>query len=477
MVCHSSAIMERESIQDYMFELQLTCGRTETGQLMTSFRERDDLEWDYLRVSKALAPFVRWEEQGPGIFELVVLPGWPSKVATNRDDGSYATKDLFSQHPGRPELFRWTGRLDDTLVLLNGEKANPIPLEHAIREHPLVAEAVVFGSNKPQLGAFVVPKPGFDGGDDKVLLQRIAPAIEAANRAAPGYSQIASEMVRVLPVGTIYPRTDKDTVIRAAFYKQFQVEIDRIYAELTAQSCDAREMDEAELQDFLKSLLLPGLKLPEPEILTVDTDFFTLGLDSLQALRIHSRILKNVNIGNNTLGQNIVFEYPTIKSLSQQLLSLRSGNEVIAQRAEDRMLALIEKYRTFRPHMPGSSDSAAAVVLTGATGSLGAHVLSKLLLDANIEKVYCLVRARDAQSAQARVVTSLVRRAVYHDLQACHRAKVVALASDLSKPDLGLEHGILQDIQASAIHVIHLAWAVNFNMGVESFEKHHIAGT
>jgi acyl carrier protein len=443
---------------------------------MTSFRERDDLDWDYLRVSKALNPFVRWEEQGPGIFELVVLAGWPSKVATNRPDGAYATKDLFSQHPNRPGLFRWTGRLDDTLVLMNGEKANPIALEHAIREHPLIAEAVVFGSNKPQLGAFIIPKPNLDITNDQDLLQRILPCIGAANRSAPGYSQLAVEMVRVLPAGTKYPRTDKDTVIRAAFYNQFQKEIDEVYDELIAKNTDAAAMTAIEMKDFLRSSLLDGLRLPDPEVLTDDTDFFTLGLDSLQALRIHSKIMKNVNLGGKCLGQNVVFEYPTLNVLGRYLTGLRHGENQHVEAPEDRMRALVDKYSTFRPHVPGVSNDPPTVLLTGATGSLGAHVLAQLTRDGAVHKVYCLVRAQDLQAAQARVITSLVKRSVYHDLTGEQRAKIVALPADLSREDLGLEHTMLQAIKASATCAIHLAWAVNFNMGVESFEKHHISG-
>jgi hypothetical protein len=443
---------------------------------MTSFRDRDDQDWDYLRVSKALDPFVRWEEKGPGIFELVVLAGWPSKVATNRPDGSYATKDLFSQHPDRSGLFKWTGRLDDTLVLMNGEKANPIPIEHAVREHPLVAEAIVFGSNKPQLGIFVIPKLGLDISDDQTLLQRIMPSIDAANSSAPGYSQIVHEMVRLLPAGTKYPRTDKDTVIRAAFYNQFQEEINQIYDDLTAQNTDGADMTEGELKQFLRDSLLDGLRLPDPAILTDDTDFFTLGLDSLQALRIHSKVLKNVNIGGKILGQNVVFEHPTLNALSSYLTGLRDGELERQIAPEDQMRALVEKYSNFQPHAPGDAAAPPAVLLTGATGSLGAHVLSQLVRDPAVHKVFCLVRARDAQSAQARVITSLVRRAVYHDLPAVSRAKILALPSDLSRDDLGLDHEILQSIKCSVTNVIHLAWAVNFNMGVESFEKHHIAG-
>ena len=63
-------------------------GTTETGQLMTSFRDRADRDWDFVRPADNLKPFLRWEEQaaGSGIYELVILKGWPSLVASNRPD-------------------------------------------------------------------------------------------------------------------------------------------------------------------------------------------------------------------------------------------------------------------------------------------------------------------------------------------------------------------------------------------------------
>lgn len=123
-------------------------GTTETGQLMTSFRPVGDNAWNYVRVHKKLEPYVRWENRGADLYELVVLSGWPSKVATNRHDGSYATKDLFGLHPSIKDAWKYSGRLDDTLVLTNGEKAIPIAMEQAVRRINLIREAIMFGAER-----------------------------------------------------------------------------------------------------------------------------------------------------------------------------------------------------------------------------------------------------------------------------------------------------------------------------------------
>jgi len=97
------------------------------------------------------------EERYPGIFELRVLDGWPSKVTSNREDKSYATKDLFEKHPSTPDARRYYARLDDTIVLMNGEKANPLLVEGVAKENRHVAEAIMFGSNKPSVGMLLIP--------------------------------------------------------------------------------------------------------------------------------------------------------------------------------------------------------------------------------------------------------------------------------------------------------------------------------
>jgi carbohydrate kinase (thermoresistant glucokinase family) len=440
-------------------------------------RDDDELDWNYLRVPKSLEPFIRWEKQGGDLFELVVLEGWPSKVATNQDDGSYATKDLFSRHPTKRNCFKWSGRLDDTLVLLNGEKAIPIPIEHTTRENPFVAEVVVFGAGRPQLGMIVVPSPKTEGIPESEVLAKIIPSVEAANADQPAYAQVAQDMIRILPLGTQYPRTDKDTVIRAAFYNQFKELIEQIYADQLQQCVGGgKDFTRDELRVFLRNTILEVLKLEDSNLLADDTDFFALGLDSLQALRAHNAIVKTYNTNGRAVSQNVVFEHPTLNALTNYLHCLHTGESQLKVTPQETMQRLVEKYSTFKPHVGTLDQPGTAAVVTGATGSLGAHVVARLVRDPAIQRVYCLVRASSVESAQLRVISSMKERRVYHVLPLLQRRKILAIPSDFGKTDLALSSKMYQRLLMEVGIVIHLAWAVNFNMGIESFEKQHIAG-
>jgi hypothetical protein len=166
---------------------------------MTSFRDRSDKAWNYVRPSAELKPYLKWDLQGGDIYELVVLDGWKSKVTSNRPDGSYATKDLFVPHSSIPDAWKYFARLDDTIVLLNGEKAVPIDTEQAVRDSQLVQEAIIVGSGRPQLGMMVIPSQHLP---ESEVVKQIWPIIEKANGLSPAYAQLSQEMVHVLPAGT-----------------------------------------------------------------------------------------------------------------------------------------------------------------------------------------------------------------------------------------------------------------------------------
>lgn len=106
-----------------------------------------------------------------------------------------------------------------------------------------------------------------------------------------------------------------------------------------------------------------------------------------------------------------------------------------------------------------------AQVLTGATGSLGAHLLAQLVSLSRVTRVYCLVRATSNDKAHSRFVQSLQHRGLLPlDLN-----KVTCLASDLSNPQLGLNQN-LNEIAHTVTSIYHCAWTVNFNQRLETFE-------
>ncbi|QSZ28851.1 hypothetical protein DSL72_003356 [Monilinia vaccinii-corymbosi] len=451
-------------------------GATEIGQLMTSFRPREDTAWNYVRPLPSCVPYIQMAPRAANTFECVVLDGLPSKVTSNSQDppNSFKTSDLFTPHPTIPNAWKYLGRLDDRVTLVNGEKVLPITYEHQIREHELVREACVFGVGRAFPGLIIVPSEKAAGLSKESLLKTLLPVISAANSRVEGFSQISEEMVEILDVGAEYPCTDKGTMIRPAFYKRFEDLIDSVYERFEKPlevSNGALQLDREQLENFLLAVFIERIGI---EHLRKDTDFFEAGVDSLQAIAIRGIILRELDLASKIPSQNVVFEFPNVQALAEHLDALRRG-EASEQKDEIKVMEeLVEKYSHFNQHIPGSQVvDGEIIILTGSTGSLGAHVFSQLISKQSVKAVYCLVRATNQQQAEDRVKKTLLSKR----LSPATFSKVHCLPSDLSREDLGLEPSIIQDLRDNLTTVIHCAWAVNFNLGVQSFESHHIRGT
>lgn len=415
----------------------------------------------------------------PGIYEISVLDGWPSKVDSNRPDNSYATKDLFEKHPTIPNAWRYYARLDDTLVLGNGEKANPLTIEGVVRKSPNVSEAIAFGNTKPRVGIFVIPSEKSPFQTDDELVDAIFPDIEKCNAESPAYAKISRDMTFVLPKDTVYRKTDKGTMIRHVFYKDFAEEINKIYD--TPDDMGDRVLEGEELLRFLNDSLLEIAPALDSSTLGSTTDVFSMGVDSLQAIRLRRAIVRTLDVGGQKLSQNFVFENPSLQTMANEITRLRLGKESKMKiPVEEKMQRLIETYgNTFKTHVPVPREADGQhILLTGATGSLGAHIAAQLTQSDSVRRIYCLIRAKSLESARRRLTQSLRERMLLYDLTPAAKKKLIALPCDLADTtSLGLGDDMFIQLKRSVTHVIHCAWSVNFNWALESFEKSCIAAT
>lgn len=112
-------------------------------------------------------------------------------------------------------------------------------------------------------------------------------------------------------------------------------------------------------------------------------------------------------------------------------------------------------------------------MLTGVTGGLGAHLLAQLIQSENVSQVWAFVRATSDSTAMARTLQSLSDRGLHPSGD--QLKKIIAVPSDLSRPDFGLSTANLENLRSKLTLVIHSAWAVNFNISVQSFEDQHIS--
>lgn len=126
--------------------------------------------------------------------------------------------------------------------------------------------------------------------------------------------------------------------------------------------------------------------------LSINDNFFDMGIDSLQAISLIVELEKE----NIEIALQDFYNYPSIKMLADKI-----DNEV-SQKKDDKNIYLnkINYKREKTLKIDGN------VLLLGATGFLGSHILKELIDDTNI-KIYCLVRATSKIKAQERLIERL----------------------------------------------------------------------
>ena len=133
----------------------------------------------------------------------------------------------------------------------------------------------------------------------------------------------------------------------------------------------------------------------------VDDDFFDLGGSSLTVMQLMSEMEKR----GVSLAYGTVFKFPTPRKLAEFMEDLvpQPSFTIDAYDYGHIHHALRGRMREVADRM--ASPLPATVLLTGATGFLGAHVLRECLA-LGCERIYCLVRAGSEQEAISRLEES-----------------------------------------------------------------------
>lgn len=135
-------------------------GATELGAVIEGYNtERDPNDWAYVQFSQQSDIRLVPQDDSDGSCEIVavVCEAHRPWVLNFEVDGNpaYRTNDLVVPHPTKPGLWRIIGRLDDQIILQNGEKTNPGPMEIEITDSPLVQSSILFGRARNQMGVLI----------------------------------------------------------------------------------------------------------------------------------------------------------------------------------------------------------------------------------------------------------------------------------------------------------------------------------
>ena len=465
-------------------------GSAECGFLMSSHRAyATDKDWQYLRSD---APSLKFELQEDGLAELIILPSWPHMAKRNRENGSYATADLFAPHPTIANAWKYHSRADSQLTLITGKKFDHAPLEDAISTSPLLDDVLIFGNGQQIPGALLFRNANSCELTNDELLSALWPLIERLNAESQGHTRLSKSMLKVMPNDAPgLQKSSKGTIMRSLAEKRYSLEIAKAYdtgPDTSANGVYSITQEEVSDED-VPTVILEIIQrvLNTSDSIPVEGDLFSLGVDSSHCIQIRALLQSQILPSTATrLPLNVVYDWGTIRRLSSYLISIRKGQKMQAEDETRLMRDLVQEYGSFidesssprvsapstRTERPTSSSE--VVILTGATGALGAHILSLLRSSSAVSEIHCLTRAASPSAARERISKSLLARnkAPLDPTSAqitCHPCK-------LSDSALGLPSSTYESLATRATLIVHAAWAVNFSMRLSSFVKDHIGG-
>lgn len=461
---------------------------------------KQDLDdWAYLTFSKdAEVRFVpQYDEDNTHELVFIATETHVPFTLNSEIEGrqAYRTKDLLVQHPSKPEMWKIVGRLDDQIVLLNGEKTNPVPMENEIAKSPLVRHAIMFGRERNQTGVLIELEESastkYDFRKDHAsLVEEIWPYIEHANQTSPSHSRLDKSTIIFVDPAHLLPRTAKGTIARAAATRSYGHQIEDMYAMLDAgngilsgieapKSWGDQEIMEAWVGKCVGSIM--GREVD------VVGDLFQQGMDSLTAailLRtlkgvLHSSENVKTRAAAKKFDQQSIFGNPTVRQLAALITQLCTDAAPLLGAVDENLgniSAMIRKYDTDRNIKPSagimetrSVAEKERVVVTGTTGGLGSYLLAQLLESDMVEKIWALNRRSiSGQGSKERQCASFEDKML--NVALLESEKLVLLDSDLEDTKLGVETEMYEEIRNEATIIIHNAWQVNFNLSLQSFE-------
>ena len=289
-------------------------GSAECGFLMSSHRDYSkDKEWQYLRSLDS--PLLRFERQDGGLAELVITKEWPHMAKRNRDNGSYATADLFEAHPTTPHAWRYHSRADSQLTLITGKKFDPAPLESEIATSQYLDDALVFGNGQQYPGALLFRSPSSSDLSNEGLLDELWPEVEKLNMDGQGHTKLSRSMLVVMSSDTAeLEKSSKGTVLRRQAEERFSKVIEEAYEGGDAVGIGAPEIPD----DKLPVTILDIIKAVQGSTDTIqeDVDLFACGVDSVACMQIRAQLQKLVPSGAPALPLNVVYDCGSIKGLA-----------------------------------------------------------------------------------------------------------------------------------------------------------------
>ena len=319
-----------------------------------------------------------------------------------------------------------TGRRKNLILLDNGENVSAEALEDKFGTEKFVKEVVCYGESG-SIVAEIYPNSEYvekHGVTD--LNSEAERVVDNVNSKLAQYQRITSYVLRDIP----FAKTSSNKLIRSS--KLGLTGRRKTIAPSTAT--------EKKVADAVKNTL--GL-----DDVSISDNFFAIGGNSLNAVELALSL--NISVQK-------IYDHPFLNELASSL-------DVDKDKADNEKI----DSNSVIAETKGKGERQKeinTVLLTGATGFLGIHILSELI-KRNV-KIYCLVRNEE----------KLLKQAKYY-FGGLDMTNVTAVRGDIEKKNLGLSDKTYAKLADEVDAVIHTAANVHHSGDYSDLEKTNVEGT
>ncbi len=385
------------------------------------------------------------------------------------DTDFYATGDLGFLYEGRLYI---TGRIKE-MMIINGHNIYPNDLTAMVKERipHLTFAPMAFISisvnDREQAAAIIETSPEED-------FEKLTSQLNAAAFDQFGFS--FADVVFVAR-GSL-PRTDNSKLQlnkTKKLYEEGQLSV--LFSSRKDRTVAGSDTLINKSIDMADDVLIQVRSIFE-RVLNLDSyslsdSFLELGGDSLKGFELISKMEESFHVKLNL--QELLMDSSVI-GVTRYIKRVLNGGKLRAVRTDLTKECVLDEAIRFDAPYDTPVSECNKVLLTGATGFLGAHLIQSLVRAYPKEglEIYCLVRSESAEAARDRIIQNMKHYQCWDD--ACE-AYIRPVLGDLSSPRLGMDPAVYERLSGTIQVIIHNGAHLNFAFPYQFLKGTNVNGT
>lgn len=358
------------------------------------------------------------------------------------ESNSILYRSADSGYIGEDGDLHYIGRID-TQVKVRGFRVELGEIETKLLRHPLIDKCVVLADKKSDkdshLVAYIVCKKNVKIDELKEYLKPLVPPY-----MIPNYF-VKLKKIPLNSNGKVdrkYLKTLNYTIEQNQEYVKPRNEFEEILAEITQKDLNI-------------------------DVIGIDDDIFDLGADSLSLMRITSELLEY----NYEINIQAFYENKTIRNISDYYYANNSNITNIKELEQNLYFDMQNNKTLTKLHFSN-------ILITGATGFLGIHILYDLLKKTNAN-LYCLIRDKHQTDGKIRLIEKLKFYFPKESKEIIQNIdkRIFIIKGDISKEKLDLKEEEYKILGYKIDTIVHSAAIVNHYGKKEIFNMINVDGT